>query len=198
LEEASAFARLVNEFSRLPGIGRKTAERLAYHLLKEDEGLARRLTRAILEVRERVRFCSTCGNMTEEDPCAICRNEARNHRLICAVEEPRDVWAIEKTGSFRGVYHVLMGSLSPLDGVGPDQLRVRELLDRIHKEGAEEVIVATDPDVEGDATALYLSKLLKPLNVSVTRIASGLPSGGDLEYADSITLSRALTGRQPL
>jgi recombination protein RecR len=198
LDDASAFARLVNEFSRLPGIGRKTAERLSYHLLKADEGLARRLARAILEVRERVRFCSNCGNMTEEDPCAICRNPSRNRRLLCVVEEPRDVWAIERTGTFRGTYHVLMGALSPLDGIGPDQLRVKELLDRVRKEDTEEVVVATDPDVEGDATALYLSKLLKPLHIRVTRIASGLPSGGDLEYADSVTLSRALNGRQPL
>jgi len=185
----------VYEFSRLPGIGRKTAERLAYFILKEDEQFGRRLAHAIIEVKDKVRFCSVCGNLTDIDPCSICGDPHRNRKTICVVEEAKDIWAIENTGSYSGVYHVLMGALSPLDGIGPDQLRIRELIDRIQRDEVEEAIVATDPNVEGDATALYLSKLIKPLGVTVTRIASGLPIGGDLEYADSITLSRAMTGR---
>lgn len=198
MEERNALTRLINELSRLPGVGRKTAERLAYYILKEDAQFGKRLAQAILEVKEKVRFCSVCGNLTEEDPCSICRNPGRNRQLICVVEEPKDVWALERTGTFSGVYHVLMGSLSPLDGIGPEKLRIRELLERVKRDQVKEVIVATDPNVEGDATALYLSRLLKPLEVEVTRIASGLPIGGDLEYADSVTLSRALEGRRPL
>jgi recombination protein RecR len=198
LYEQSAISRLVGEFSKLPGIGRKTAERLAYHILKEDDSFAQNLAAAIGEVKERIVFCSVCGNMSEEDPCRICVNEHRDKKLICVVEEAKDIWSIEKIGTFNGVYHVLMGALSPLDGIGPEQLRIRELLQRVQKDQAEEVIVATDPNVEGDATALYLSRLLKPLGVTVTRIASGLPVGGDLEYADSVTLSKAISGRQPL
>jgi recombination protein RecR len=198
LNEQSAITRLVGEFSKLPGIGKKTAERLAYHILKEDDSFAQNLARAIAEVKERIVFCSICGNMSEEDPCWICVNEHRDKKLICVVEEAKDVWSIEKIGTFNGVYHVLMGALSPLDGIGPEKLRIQELLQRVQKDQAEEVIVATDPNVEGDATALYLSRLLKPLGVTVTRIASGLPVGGDLEYADTVTLSKAITGRQPL
>jgi len=198
LNEQSAIGRLVGEFSKLPGIGRKTAERLAYHILKEDDSFAQKLSAAIAEVKERIVFCSICGNMSEEDPCRICLNTHRDKKLICVVEEATDIWSIEKIGTFNGVYHVLMGALSPLDGIGPEQLRIKELLQRVQKDQAEEVIVATDPNVEGDATALYLSRLLKPLGVKVTRIASGLPVGGDLEYADSVTLSKAITGRQPL
>jgi len=195
LIQANVISELVREFSRLPGIGRKTAERLAYFILKEDEQFGRRLARAIIEVKEKVRFCSICGNLTDIDPCSICSGPHRNRKTICVVEEAKDIWAIENTGSYSGVYHVLMGALSPLDGIGPDQLRIRELIGRIQRDEVEEVIVATDPNAEGDATALYLSKLIKPLGVTVTRIASGLPIGGDLEYADSITLSRAMTGR---
>lgn len=198
MEERNALNRLISELSKLPGIGRKTAQRLAYHILKEDDRFANRLSRAIIEVKEKVRFCSVCGNMTEEDPCGICSNPSRNKQLLCVVEEPRDVWTLESSGSFDGVYHVLMGSLSPLDGIGPEKLRIRELLERVGAEKVKEVIIATDPNVEGDATALYLSKLLKPLDVQVTRIASGLPIGGDLEYADSVTLARAMNGRRPL
>ena len=198
MNEQSAIGRLVGEFSKLPGIGRKTAERLAYHILKEDDSFAQKLSAAIAEVKERIVFCSICGNMSEEDPCRICLNTHRDKKLICVVEEATDIWSIEKIGTFNGVYHVLMGALSPLDGIGPEQLRIKELLQRVQKDQAEEVIVATDPNVEGDATALYLSRLLKPLGVKVTRIASGLPVGGDLEYADSVTLSKAITGRQPL
>ncbi len=198
MEERNALTRLITELSRLPGIGRKTAERLAYFILKEDAQFSKRLTQAILDVKEKVRFCSVCGNMTEQDLCGICRSPSRDNRLVCVVEEPKDVWALERTGTFSGTYHVLMGSLSPLDGVGPDNLRIRELLDRVRADQVQEVIIATDPNVEGDATALYLAKLLKPLEVKVTRIASGLPIGGDLEYADAVTLSRALSGRLPL
>ena len=198
MNEQSAITRLVGEFSKLPGIGRKTAERLAYHILKEDDSFGQNLARAIKEVKEKIVFCSICGNMSEEDPCRICKNHHRNKKLICVVEEAKDIWAIEKIGTYNGVYHVLMGALSPLDGIGPEKLRIQELLQRVQKEQAEEVIVATDPNVEGDATALYLSRLLNPLGVTVTRIASGLPVGGDLEYADSITLSKALMGRRPL
>jgi recombination protein RecR len=198
LNEQSAITRLVGEFSKLPGIGRKTAERLAYHILKEDDSFGQNLARAIKEVKEKIVFCSICGNMSEEDPCRICDNHHRNKKLICVVEEAKDIWAIEKIGTYNGVYHVLMGALSPLDGIGPEKLRIQELLQRVQKNQVEEVIVATDPNVEGDATALYLSRLLNPLGVMVTRIASGLPVGGDLEYADSITLSKALMGRRPL
>jgi recombination protein RecR len=198
LNEQSAISRLVGEFSKLPGIGRKTAERLAYHILKEDSSFGQNLARAITEVKEKIVFCSICGNMSEEDPCRICENHHRNRKLICVVEEAKDIWSIEKIGTYNGVYHVLMGALSPLDGIGPEKLRIQELLQRVQGEQAEEVIIATDPNVEGDATALYLSRLLKPLGVTVTRIASGLPVGGDLEYADSVTLSKALMGRRPL
>jgi recombination protein RecR len=197
LNEQSAIARLVNVLTRLPGIGRKTAERLAYYILKEDQSFGQNLARAILDVKERIVLCSRCGNLTEQDPCPICSNPNRNPKLVCVVEEAKDIWSIERIGSFNGVYHVLMGSLSPLDGIGPEQLRIQELIRRVEA-GVEEVIVATDPNVEGDATALYLSRLLKPSGVKVTRIASGLPVGGDLEYADSLTLSRALSGRRPL
>ena len=198
MNEQSAISKLVGLLTRLPGIGRKTAERLAYYILKEEGAFGQSLARAILEVKERIRFCSICGNLTEQDPCAICRNTQRNRKLVCVVEEAKDIWSIEKIGTYNGVYHVLMGALSPLDGIGPEKLRVQELLARVKADAVEEVIIATDPNVEGDATALYLSRLLKPLGVQVTRIASGLPVGGDLEYADSLTLSRALMGRRAL
>jgi len=197
VQQKNAINRLIGELSRLPGIGRKTAERLAYFIVKENGSFADELARAIREVKERVAFCSVCGNLTEEDPCAICSNPGRNGKTICVVEEPKDVWAIEKTGTYSGLYHVLMGSLSPLDGIGPDKLRIRELLSRVTDE-VEEIIIATDPNVEGDATALSLARLLGPLGVLVTRIASGLPVGGDLEYADAVTLSKAIDGRRPL
>lgn len=198
MQEKSAVQCLINELSKLPGIGRRTAERLAYYLLKEDEGLSRGIAEAILDVKRRVRFCSMCGNLTEKDPCDICVDPRRDKSILCVVEEPKDIWSIERIGTYRGRYHVLMGAISPLDGVGPEKLRIRELVKRIESEGVEEVIVATDPNVEGDATALYISKLIKPIGISVTRIASGLPVGGDLEYADSVTLSKALAGRRPL
>jgi len=198
LRDKSAIHNLINELTKLPGIGRRTAERLAFFILKEDEGLGRSIAEAILEVKRKVRFCSECGNLTEHDHCEICSDSRRNRGLVCVVEEPKDVWAVERIGTYRGLYHVLMGAISPLDGIGPEKLRIRELLKRIESGGIDEVIVATDPNVEGDATALYISKLIKPLGISVTRIASGLPVGGDLEYADSVTLSKALAGRRPL
>lgn len=198
MNEQSAISKLVGLLTRLPGIGRKTAERLAYYILKEEGTFGQSLARAILEVKERIRFCSICGNLTEQDPCDICSNTQRNRKLVCVVEESKDIWSIEKIGTYDGVYHVLMGALSPLDGIGPEKLRVQELLARVKADAVEEVIIATDPNVEGDATALYLSRLLKPLGVRVTRIASGLPVGGDLEYADSLTLSRAIMGRRAL
>jgi recombination protein RecR len=198
LNEQNVITKLIVEFSKLHGIGRKTAERLAYHIMKEDDSFGKNLAKAIVEVREKIFFCSVCGNMTEEDPCRICRNPHRNKKIICVVEEAKDIWSVEKTGTYNGVYHVLMGALSPLDGIGPEKLRIQELLRRVQEDKADEVIIATDPNVEGDATAMYLSRLLKPLDVKVTRIASGLPVGGDLEYADSVTLSKALMGRRPL
>jgi recombination protein RecR len=197
LNEQSAIVKLVSVLTRLPGIGRKTAERLAYYILKEDQNFGQNLARAILDMKERIVLCSRCGNLTEQDPCPICSNPNRNPKLVCVVEEAKDIWSIERIGSYNGVYHVLMGALSPLDGIGPEQLRIQELIRRVEA-GVEEVIIATDPNVEGDATALYVSRLLKPSGVKVTRIASGLPVGGDLEYADSLTLSRALSGRRPL
>ena len=191
MNEQSAITRLVGEFSKLPGIGRKTAERLAYHILKEDDSFGQNLAGAITEVKEKIVFCSICGNMSEEDPCRICENHHRNRKIICVVEEAKDIWSVEKIGTYNGVYHVLMGALSPLDGIGPEKLRIQELLQRVQEEQAEEVIVATNPNVEGDATALYLSRLLKPIGFTVTRIASGLPVGGDLDSArrcrDSLT-----------
>jgi recombination protein RecR len=194
----SSLSRLINEFSKLPGIGRKTAERLAFYIMKEDEDVAGKLSEALLNVKKYMKFCNVCYNFTETELCEICKNPHRNKSVVCVVEEPKDIWVIEKSGSYEGVYHVLMGALSPLDGVGPENLRIRELLGRIQQEGVEEVIIATDPDVEGDATALYLSRLIKPLGIPVTRIASGLPAGGDLEYADAVTLSKAMEGRRPL
>ncbi|KPJ85144.1 MAG: recombination protein RecR [Spirochaetes bacterium DG_61] len=198
MDGKSALSRLVGELSRFPGVGRKTAERLAFYILKDSRENVTRLAEALLDVKTKMRFCRICANITEGEECEICVNPHRNHRLICVVEEPKDIWAIEKSGGFSGIYHVLMGVLSPLDGIGPENLRIRELLSRVQGTQVDEIIIATDPNVEGDATAIYLSKLLKPLGVNVTRIASGLPAGGDLEYADSLTLSKALAGRRPL
>lgn len=187
--------RLIEEFSKLPGIGRKTAMRLAFYILKENKTEAERLAQALLDVKERVKYCSICFNITENDPCFVCQDEKRDKSVICVVEEANDVLALEKTGEYNGLYHVLGGALSPLDGIGPDNLRTKELLMRL-KDGVNEVILATNPNVEGEATAIYLSKLIKPLGIRVTRIARGLPVGGDLEYADQVTLSRALEGRR--
>lgn len=184
----------MDELAKMPGIGPKSAQRLAFYLLKISEDQALSLASAIKAVKERVRHCSVCFNLTEENPCAICRNETRDATTICVVEEPNDVLALEKIGEYRGLYHVLGGALSPLDGVGPDDLHIKELLDRL-SQGVKEVILATNPNVEGEATALYLMKLIKPLKVRITRVARGLPVGSDLEYADQATLTRALEDR---
>ena len=192
---------LTGELARLPGIGRKTAQRLTYFLLKRPPEEMRRLARVIEDVAERVHACSRCGNLTEEDPCSLCANPRRDHALICVVEEASDIGAIERTGEYRGVYHVLGGRLSPLEGVGPDELNIKALLDRVRGEGAavvSEVIVATNPSVEGEATALYLQRLIQPLGIRVTRLARGLPVGGDLEYADGVTIAQALSGRRDI
>jgi recombination protein RecR len=189
-------ARLIDELKKLPGIGGKSAQRLAFHVLRASREDADRLCDAIREVKDRVTYCSTCNNITDVDPCRFCADDARDHSLICVVEEPQNVGAIEKTRDFRGVYHVLMGALSPLQGVGPDDLKIRGLVERVGRGIAREVILATNPTVEGEATAIYLARLLKPLGVRVTRIAMGIPVGSDLEYADEITMGKAMEGRR--
>jgi recombination protein RecR len=189
---------LIDELGRLPGVGPKSAQRIAFYLLKLPKEDATRLASAIIEAKERVSFCRRCFNVTEGEECGICGDDRRDPHLVCVVEEPRDVVAVEKTREFRGRYHVLQGAISPLDGIGPDQLRVKELLARIEPEGITEVILCTNPNIEGEATAMYLARLLKPLGIRTTRIASGLPVGGDLEYADELTLGRALEGRREL
>jgi recombination protein RecR len=191
---AESVEHLAEQFSQLPGIGRKTAHRLALYILKMSREEVVTLAKALVNVKDKVRYCSICSNITETDPCGICSNTKRDRSSICVVEEPNDVLAIEKTHGFKGLYHVLGGALSPLDGIGPDDLRVNELLQRMDA-SVEEIILALNPNVEGEATTLYLSKLLKPLDVKVTRIARGLPVGSDLEFADEATLSRALEGR---
>jgi recombination protein RecR len=198
LSQKGSIFRLINEFSKLPGIGRKTAERLVSFILKEDILVAKSLAEALIEVKENIKFCRICSNFAENELCDICANPRRNGKVICIVEEPKDIWAVEKSGTYNGVYHVLMGTISPLDGVGPDDLRIKELIKRIEENEVDEIILATDPNVEGDVTALYISKLIKPLGVTVSKIASGLPVGGDLEYADAVTLSKALAGRTPI
>jgi recombination protein RecR len=193
-----SLTRLVEQLQKLPGIGAKSAQRLAFHVLKNPREDAERLCEAIRDVKERVTYCSNCNNITDADPCAYCTSATRDQRLICVVEEPQNVSVVEKTREFRGVYHVLMGALSPLQGVGPDDLKIKGLLTRVGGGAVEEVILATNPTVEGEATALYLAKLIKPSGVKVTRIAHGLPMGGDVEYADGVTLSRALEGRREM
>jgi recombination protein RecR len=195
---ADPIARLVKELARLPGIGEKTAQRLAFHVLEAGPEYAQALAEAVVGVVRDVRCCSVCQTLTEQDPCGICADDRRDPRIICVVEGVPDLLAVERTREFRGRYHVLHGALSPLDGVGPSDLKIRELLLRLEREPAEEVVVATNPDVEGEATALYLQKLLKPLGLKLTRIAQGVPMGGDLEFADQATLARALTGRREL
>jgi recombination protein RecR len=187
---------LIDELGRLPGVGPKSAQRIAFHLLKVPTDDALRLSTAIAVVKERVAFCATCFNIAEGTECGICADPRREGAVVCVVEEPRDIVAVEKTGEFRGRYHVLQGAISPIEGIGPDQLRVKELLARLEPEGITEVILCTNPNIEGEATAMYLGRLLKPLGMKVTRIASGLPVGGDLEYADELTLGRALEGRR--
>ncbi|MEY2462464.1 MAG: recombination protein RecR [Acidimicrobiaceae bacterium] len=187
---------LIDELGRLPGIGPKSAQRIAFHLLKLSKDDALRLARAIAEAKDRVAWCQWCFNISEGDLCGICADPRRDATLLCVVEEPRDIVSVEKTGEYRGRYHVLQGAINPIEGVGPDQLRVKELLVRLEDEEVVEVILCTNPNIEGEATALYLGRLLKPIGLTVTRIASGLPVGGDLEYADELTLGRALEGRR--
>jgi recombination protein RecR len=187
---------LVDQFKKLPGIGAKGAQRLAFHVLKTPREDADELCEAIRDVKDRITYCSTCNNITDTDPCVFCANSGRDHRLICVVEEPQNVNVVEKTGGFRGTYHVLLGALSPLHGVGPDDLKIKSLLTRIEHGDVDEVILATNPNVEGEATAIYLARLLKPLGVRVTRIATGIPVGSDLEYADELTMGKAMEGRR--
>jgi recombination protein RecR len=189
---------LIDELGRLPNVGPKSAQRIAFHLLAADPVDVKRLAQVLLEVKEKVRFCAICGNVAEDDECRICRDPRRDPSVICVVEEPKDVVAIEKTREFRGRYHVLGGAISPIEGVGPDDLRVRELMTRLADGTVNELILATDPNLEGEATATYLARLVKPMGLRVTRLASGLPVGGDLEYADEVTLGRAFEGRRQL
>ena len=193
-----AVQNLIDELGKLPGVGPKSAQRIAFHLVKLSEQDALRLAHAISEAKEKVRFCETCFNMSDDQFCEICVDQRRDHSLICVVEEPRDIVAVEKTHEYRGYYHVLQGAINPIDGIGPDQLRIRELLERLQEGDVEEVILCTNPNIEGEATAMYLAKLIEPLGIPVTRIASGLPVGGDLEYADELTLGRAIEGRREI
>jgi recombination protein RecR len=189
---------LVEQLKQLPGVGAKSAQRLAFHILRTPREDTDRLCQAIRDVKDRVTYCSICNNITDADPCQMCGDDGRDHRIICVVEEPQNVTVVEKTREFRGTYHVLMGALSPLQGVGPDDLKIRGLLARVGEGAVDEVILATNPTVEGEATALYLARLLKPLGVRVTRIATGIPVGSDLEYTDEVTMTRAMDGRRDL
>jgi recombination protein RecR len=193
-----AIQDLIDALGRLPGIGPKSAQRIAFHILQADSEIADSLVDAVRTVKERVKFCTECGNVSEEAQCRICRDPRRDGTKICVVEESKDVIAIERTREFRGKYHVLGGAISPIDGIGPDQLRIRELMQRLTDTGITEIILATDPNLEGEATATYLARLIKPMGISVSRLASGLPVGGDLEYADEVTLGRAFEGRTSL
>jgi recombination protein RecR len=193
---AEPIAKLIDEFRKLPGIGPKTAQRLAYSLLRRPRQEAELLSQAILDVKDKIRYCSRCNNFSDQDPCWFCSNPGRTAELICVVEEPHDILSIEKTREYRGQYHVLHGVLSPINGVGPDDLKLKNLMERLNEGGVREIILATNPNVEGEATAVYLAKLLKPSGVKVSRIALGLPVGSDMEFADEVTMSRALLGRQ--
>lgn len=196
MSQPEPLTRLIEHLQRLPGIGRKSAQRLAFHVMKSPREDAERLAEALRDVKDKVLYCSTCNNVTDADPCPICTDDARDGRVICVVEEPTNVLAIERSRDFNGRYHVLMGALSPLQGIGPDDLRIKGLLTRVDAGGVAEVILATNPNVEGEATAIYLARLLKPLGVRVTRIAMGVPVGSDLEYADDITMHKAIEGRR--
>lgn len=196
MSQPEPLTRLIEQLQRLPGIGRKSAQRLAFHVMKAPREEAERLAEALRDVKDKVNYCSTCNNVTDADPCPICTDESRDGRVVCVVEEPTNVLAIERSRDFNGRYHVLMGVLSPLQGIGPDDLRIKGLLARVDAGGIEEIILATNPNVEGEATAIYLARLLKPLGVRVTRIAMGLPVGSDLEYADDITMHKAIEGRR--
>jgi recombination protein RecR len=193
-----AVQELIDELGRLPGIGPKSAQRMAFHILEADNEDMKRLVDAIVTVKDRVKFCTVCGNIAEEETCGICRDPRRDPGAICVVEESKDIVAVERTRSYRGRYHVLGGAINPIAGIGPDQLRIRELLNRLSDERIQEIIIATDPNLEGEATATYLVRMLKTIGITVTRLASGLPVGGDLEYADEITLGRAFEGRRQL
>lgn len=195
---AGPVARLIEEFSKLPGIGKKTAQRLAFHVLNTDMEDARKLSEAIIYAKEKTKYCSECANITDIDPCNICRNQSRQKNTICVVQDPKDVIAMEKTREFRGMYHVLHGAISPMEGIGPESIKIKELIVRLQKTHVDEVILATNPTIEGEATAMYISKLIKPAGIKVTRIAHGIPVGGDLEYADEVTLSKALEGRREI
>lgn len=198
MKEIEPLVRLTEELQKLPSIGAKSAQRLAFHLLKQPREEVDRLRDALRDVKERVTYCSVCSNITDRDPCFYCTDDGRDRQLICVVEDPPNVAAVEKTGDFKGAYHVLMGALSPLKGVGPDDLHIKGLLQRVGADEVREVILATNPNVEGEATAIYLAKLLKPLGVRVSRIAMGVPVGSDLEYADEITMLKAMEGRREL
>lgn len=195
---AAPVAKLIEQFSKLPGIGRKTAQRLAFHILSVNEEKARALADAIIEAKEKISFCSKCGNLTDIDPCSLCSSKNRDTASICVVESPRDIISIEKTREYKGLYHVLHGAISPMEGIGPDDINLKSLLDRLKSSEVKEVILATNPNIQGEATAMYISKLLKPLGIKTTRIAHGIPVGGDLEYADEITLARAFEGRHEI
>ena len=198
MEHIAPLAKLIEHFRALPGIGTKTAVRLAYHVLDMEAGEARALAGAIIEAKEKIGFCNTCFNLSDRNPCAICASAERDRSVICVVEQPQDVAAMERMRDFRGLYHVLHGALSPLEGVGPGDIRIKELLGRLADETVKEVIMATNPNVEGEATAMYIARLLKPMGIKVTRIAHGLPVGGDLEYADEVTLSKAMENRREI
>ena len=196
INQIEPIARLINEFSKLPSVGKKTAERYAYHIIKSSDEDVRNFVNSIYSVKEKIKFCEICGNYTEQSPCRICKT--RTKKVICVVKEPKDAMAIEKTGSFNGQYHILHGTINPIAGIGPNEIRIKELLSRISDGETEEVIIATNPDVEGEATALYISKLLKPFNIKVSRIAQGISMGSELEYADEVTLSKALSDRKEM
>ena len=198
MADVEAISRLVNQLSKLPGIGRKTAQRLAYHIISQPEEQVRELAVAIFNGKKQVHFCPVCGNFTDTDPCAICSDSSRRRDVICVVKDPRDVNAMERMRDYNGLYHVLHGTLSPMDGVGPNDIRIKELVARLGTEPVDEVILATNPDIEGEATATYIARILKPMGVKCTRIAHGVPVGSDLEYADEVTLSKAMEGRREL
>ena len=192
----ASLQELVDQFKKLPGIGAKNAQRLAFHVLRTPREEAEQLCAAIRDVKDRVTYCTTCNNITDVDPCALCNDSTRDHRVICVVEEPQNVNVVDRTGGFKGVYHVLMGAISPLQGVGPDDLKIKGLLARVGVDGVDEVILATNPTVEGEATAIYLARLLKPMGIRVTRIAMGIPVGSDLDYADDLTMGKSMEGRR--
>lgn len=195
---AKPLGRLINELSRLPGIGGKTAQRLAFHILSMDEKEARGLADAIIDAKTNMKYCSVCGNLTDTDPCAICSDPARSHETICVVETPKDVVAMERIKEFTGLYHVLHGAISPMEGIGPEDINLKQLIVRLQQEDVKEIILATNPNIEGEATAMYIARLVKPSGIKVSRIAHGIPVGGDLEYADEVTLLKAVEGRREL